>query len=65
MPEIIPPTPTNYLRNAPKFWKIAKNMFSQLVKDLFQLKNLVYVAATATGCNFKISNSEMGLVTYP
>ena len=58
------PSPARaYPRNAPKFWKMTKNVFSQLEEDLFWLK--IYDQEAAMRCNFKISNDKVDLVTYP
>ena len=50
-----------YLRNTPKFWKMAKNVFNQLVGALFWLKNLWLESCYVV----QISNGKVGLETYP
>ena len=60
-----PPLPLcpAYHRNAPEFRKMLKNMLNQITGDLFRLK--IFDQEVAMGCNFKISNGKVGLVTSP
>ena len=58
-----PPHMHAYLRNAFKFWKTSKHVITILNNDLFWLEKS-FDWGFATGCNLKISNEKMGLVTY-
>ena len=56
--------PHSHLRNAPKFWKMAKNVQSISRRPLLAKKKF-WPGSCYGKTSFKISNGKVGLVTYP